>query len=129
MEPGTNADNPPGIAPAGLVHCNLMDMARYVAFHLAGERGHGELLSPASFAKLHTAVPNNSGYALGWNVTDRPWANGKTLTHTGSNLQWFTNVWIAPNRDWACVVVTNFGGDGAFEATDAVVGQMIQQFL
>jgi len=129
MAPGTSADNPPGIGPAGTVHCNLVDMARYVTFHLAGERGQLELLTQESFNKLHTAVANNSGYGLGWIVGERPWANGKTLSHTGSNLQWFTNVWIAPNRDWACVVVTNFGGTGAFEATDAVVARMIQEFL
>ncbi len=129
VAPGIGADNPPGIGPAATVHCSLVDFARYVAFHLAGERGQTELIPAAAFTKLHSALANNSGYALGWNIGDRPWANGKTITHTGSNLQWFTNVWIAPNRDWACVVVTNFGGTGAFEATDAVVGRMIQEFL
>lgn len=129
MAPGTDADNPPGIGPAGTVHCNLSDFARYVAFHLAGSRGQAELISPEAFTKLHTALENNSNYALGWNIGERPWAQGKTISHTGSNLQWYTNVWIAPNRDWACVVVTNFGGTGAFAATDSVVGRMIQEFL
>ena len=129
MAPGIDADNPAGIGPAGTVHCNLVDMARYVAFHLAGARGQAELISQASFNKLHTAVPSNSDYAQGWYVSTRPWANGKTIAHSGSNLQWFTNVWIAPGQDWACVVLTNFGGTGAFEATDAVVGRMIQEFL
>ncbi|HRI12107.1 MAG TPA: serine hydrolase domain-containing protein [Verrucomicrobiota bacterium] len=131
MAPGHDADNPPSIGPAGTVHCSLVDMARYVAFHLAGERGEGGLLlSPASFTKLHQAVPDNQNYALGWVVSDRPWAKGKTMSHSGSNLQWFTNVWIAPNQDWACVVVANWGNDpGAFQATDAVVARMVQEFL
>ena len=29
MEPGTNADNPLAIGPAGTVHCSLLDLAKY----------------------------------------------------------------------------------------------------
>jgi CubicO group peptidase (beta-lactamase class C family) len=127
VAPGTDADNPPAIGPAGTVHCSLPDMARYVAFHLAGARGEGTLLKPATFTKLYTDVANQ-GYALGWGVPTRPWAGGKALQHTGSNLQWFTNVWIAPDRNWAVVVLTNYGGTGAFEATDAVVARMVHEW-
>jgi CubicO group peptidase (beta-lactamase class C family) len=129
VPPGTDADNPPAIGPAGTVHASLTDLARYVALHLAGARGEATpLLDPASFLKLHSNVANQ-GYALGWNVGSRPWAGGRVLSHTGSNVQWFTNIWIAPEKNWACIVVTNFGGQGAFEATDAVVAALIPLFL
>jgi CubicO group peptidase (beta-lactamase class C family) len=127
VAPGIEADNPAAIGPGGTVHCSLPDMARYVAFHLAGARGEGTLLKPATFAKLYTEVAEQ-GYALGWGVASRPWAGGKTLQHTGSNTQWFSNVWIAPNRNWAIVVLTNYGGKSAFEATDSVVARMIQEW-
>ena len=129
IAPGTDADNPPAIGPAGTVHCTALDLAKYVALHVAGARGATGLLLPATaFTKLH-GDPDGDGYALGWNVSTRPWAGGRTLSHTGSNLQWYTNIWIAPAKDWGCLVLTNFGGDQAFAATDEVVAAMIGQFL
>ena len=128
VAPGIEADNPPGIGPGGTVHCSLRDMARYAAFHLAGDRGECQFLRPATFQKLHGDVANQ-GYALGWEVTKRDWGGGKVLHHTGSNTQWFSNIWLAPIRNFAVVVLTNIGGDSAFQATDAVAAKMIQQFL
>ncbi|HYG35395.1 MAG TPA: serine hydrolase domain-containing protein [Clostridia bacterium] len=129
MEPGTNADNPPAIGPAGTVHCSLTDLATYVAFHLAVDKSDTPILHRASGRKLHTECRNNSDYAYGWNVVHRDWAKGKALNHTGSNTQWYSNVWLAPERDFAVIALCNLGGDTAFAATDAVAAAMIQQFL
>ena len=60
---------------------------------------------------------------------NRAWANGEAIFHNGSNGQWLTTVWIAPNRHWAMMVVTNGGGTPANEATTQVVNAMISQFL
>jgi CubicO group peptidase (beta-lactamase class C family) len=128
VEPGTNADNPPGIGPAATVHCSLLDLATYAAFHVAGELGRGRLMTTATARKLHADIAGQ-GYALGWVVGERPWAGGRTLNHTGSNNQWYTNVWLAPDKDSAMVVVTNIGGDRAFQATDAVTAKLISLFL
>lgn len=128
IAPGIAADNPPAIGPAGTVHCSLEDMARYVAWHLAGLRGEAKLLNAASFKKLHTALDGQS-YALGWQRTERRWAGGMASHHTGSNTQWYTNVWLAPEKDWGAVVVTNVGGERAFALTDAIVAAMIGEFL
>lgn len=93
LDSAPNADNPPGIGPAGTVHCSLEDMARYVAFHLSGHKADTPLLSKASFLKLHTAYPDNAGYAHGWTALDRPWGGGeKVLQHAGSNTLWHTNI-------------------------------------
>ncbi len=128
VAPGPDADNPPAIGPAGTVHCSAPDLARYVGFQLSGARGEpGLLLRPESFSRLHHD-PDGDGYALGWNEGRRDWAQGRTLSHTGSNNQWYSNVWLAPERNWACLVLTNIGGDAAFSATDAVVEAMIAQF-
>jgi hypothetical protein len=51
------------------------------------------------------------------------------LQHTGSNLQWYTNVWLAPNVSFAVVILTNIAGTPGASATDAVAGRMIQLFL
>jgi len=134
IEPGTSADNPPAIGPAGTVHCSVADLAKYVAAHLAGERGDTALLKQSSMLKLHTAVPNNANYAYGWVAVDRPWAgSGKALNHNGSNLQWFSVIWMAPARQFGvvalCNLATSSGANPGSTATDQIAGKMIQEFL
>lgn len=125
MPTGPGADNPPGLGPAGTVHCSLRDWGKFVAVHLAGARGESRFLSAESFAKLYTPYPGEE-YAGGWIVTKRSWANGVALTHGGSNGMWMANVWLAPALDRAFMVTTNRGGQGAAEATDEVVGKLVR---
>lgn len=134
IEPGTSADNPPAIGPAGTVHCSVIDLARYAAFHTSGHNRDLGLLPPSVLLKLHTAYPNNEFYAHGWIEVDRPWAApGKAYTHTGSNLQWFSVIWFAPAKEFAVVTLCNMatasGANPAATATDTVAGKMIQTFL
>jgi CubicO group peptidase (beta-lactamase class C family) len=133
VEPGTSADNPPAIGPAGTVHCSVIDLARYVAFHLAGHDADQPGLSRDAFRKLHTAVPDNAGYAYGWSVANRSWAAGDALNHAGSNLQWYSVIWMAPQRRFGVVAVSNVaagsGTNPGAVATDQIVARMIQEFL
>jgi len=128
VKPGPRADNPPAIGPAGTVHCSIPDLGRFVLAHLKGARGEATRLSPGIFKGLHTPHRGQE-YARGWIVVDRSWAGGKALTHAGSNTMWYTLIWIAPGRNAAFVVATNYGGQGAFEACDKTVGQLIGKFL
>ena len=98
VPPGPGADNPLAISPAGAVHCSVGDLAKYAAFHMAGERGESKLLTAASFKKLHTIVAGNEDYALGWMVLKRSWANGRALMHNGSNTMFYVVVWMAPEK-------------------------------
>jgi CubicO group peptidase (beta-lactamase class C family) len=133
IEPGPGADNPPAIGPSATVHCNLLDMARYVAFHLASHQEGSAILGRDATVKLHTAVPNNANYAYGWNAVDRPWANGKALNHAGSNTQWYSVIWMAPNREFGVVALCNLatasGANPGAAATDQTAAYAIQQFL
>ncbi len=134
VEPGTEADNPPAIGPAGTVHCSVPDLAKYVAFHLAGERGDTPLLSGAAVRRLHAAVPDNWNYARGWSVLERPWAEpGLALTHSGSNTQWYSVLWLAPARQFGLAVSCNVAGDAGdnpgARATDQVAARLIREFL
>lgn len=56
IPPGRGADNPAAIGPAGTVHCSVIDMARYVAFHLEGERRDSALLPKESLQRLHSTL-------------------------------------------------------------------------
>lgn len=129
VEPGLNADNPASIGPAGTVHSTMSDYARYMMAHLAGARGVDGLVSATTFTKLHTSAPGaGAGYALGWGTSERGWANGRTLQHSGSNTLWYAVVWIAPERDLAMFAVTNAPGNEGARGTDGVVQALIQRF-
>ena len=129
VPPGPGADNPLAISPAGAVHCSMGDLAKYAAFHMAGERGKSELLKAESFKKLHTAVADNDDYALGWMVLKRAWANGRALMHNGSNTMFYVVVWMAPEKNCAVIVASNIGVDEAFEGCDEVAGKLIDQYF
>lgn len=129
--PGLDGDNPAAIGPGGTVHCTIRDLARYARWHLQGARGHGTLLRPEGFARLHTPYRGGAPttYAAGWNVVSRPWADGDVLTHNGSNTKNFAVIWIAPKRNFAVVVCCNLGGDVAAQATDEVAASLIEKYL
>lgn len=124
------ADNPVALGPAGTVHASLGDMARYLQAHLDGALGRPTplKLAPDTWRRLHTPRPGES-YALGWSVTQRGWAGGTALNHTGSNTMWYANLWLAPAREFAVLIVTNADGGTAFQATDEVAAAMILRFL
>jgi len=129
VPPGPGADNPLAISPAGAVHCSLGDLAKYAAFHMAGERGKSELLEAESLKKLHTAVADNDDYALGWRVLKRSWANGRALMHNGSNTMFYVVVWMAPEKNCAVIVASNVGVDEAFAGCDEAAGKLIHQYF
>lgn len=139
MKPGPGADNPHAIAPAGTAHMSITDWSKFVAMHLAAERAaqlskpaHGLLLSTKSFATLHAKVDSATGegkdYAMGWGVTSRPWADGITLTHAGSNTMWFCVTWLAPKKDFAVLVACNAGDEASKKAADRAVGAAIKAY-
>jgi CubicO group peptidase (beta-lactamase class C family) len=126
-------DNPGVLGPAGTVHCTLRDWASFAALHLNSGRPSPPqgcltpLLLPASFTRLHTP-PSGEEYACGWGVVPRRWAGGKTLTHNGSNTMWFAVVWLAPQRQFGVLAVTNVGGKTAAKACDEAAGALIGHY-
>ena len=69
------------------------------------------------------------GYALGWELVDRAWARGRTLTHRGSTGLWYAVIWIAPSRNVAFLAATNCGGEEGRRARGAAGAAMINKFL
>ena len=126
ISPGPRADNPPAVGPAGTVHCNITDWAKFVSLHLAGEKGGSKLLKAETFKKLHTPVGK---YAMGWGVDKRDWAgkSGRVLHHAGSNTMWFAVVWIAPDENFAILVMCNKADPAAQKACDQAVQALIYE--
>ena len=130
VEPGPQADNPPGIAPAGNAHMTIQDWAKFVALHLEGSRGRSALLGKASFEHLHTPPPGaEPPYVAGWIATERPWGGGTVFTHSGSNTMWFCEVWMAPARGFAVLACANMAGAEAEKACDEMVGTLLGEHL
>ena len=141
MELGPTADNPPAISPAGRVHMSVTDWAKFIALHLRGDAANPHrqvsLLRPETFDFLHRpAVGPGQPYACGWGVAEMPWAEGTgpdarglILAHDGSNTFWYCAVLLAPERDWAVLVVCNQGGTHGQAACHAATTQLRQRFL
>jgi len=128
IEPGPLSDNPPVLGPGGTVHCSMRHWAAFVAAHLSGPKGEGGLLEPDTFKVLHN--PDFGGnYAGGWRITHRQWADGKVLTHTGTNNMNFAVVWMAPKRNFAVLVASNQGKGNVAKACDQAAWALIKKFL
>jgi len=123
VPPGAAADNPAAMGPAGTVHMSMRDWARFIALHAGGDGGSPALLDAQWLARLHDQ--GDGDYACGWVVTERGWAPGEVITHSGSNTLWYATVWAAPQRRVAMFAVCNQGGDAAARACDRAVAAML----
>ena len=124
-----SADNPAALAPAGMVHCSIGDLAKYAAWHLRGARGDGTLLKTSTFKKLHTRYKQDRNYACGWEVEYQVWAGGEAIHHGGSNGTFMTAMWLAPEKDFAVVVCANAGGLHAQSVVNEAVDALIKECL
>jgi CubicO group peptidase (beta-lactamase class C family) len=125
-DPEPQGDNPSAIAPAGAVHCSIIDFAKYARFHLGDS--DAKLISDESRELLHTPM-GGSAYSMGWIVAERPWAGGKALTHAGSNTMFYAVIWIAPRKNFAAVAMCNYGGKEGFEKCDEAIALLIKKHL
>lgn len=106
--------------PAGTGHMTITDWSRFISLHLRGDPANphqaATLLKPDSFAALHRAKPG-SFYQAGWILLHRSWANGhrpgdtgRVISSQGDNGFWHCEAWVAPEIDFAVLVVCNQGG-------------------
>ncbi|MFZ5519307.1 MAG: serine hydrolase domain-containing protein [Candidatus Zhuqueibacterota bacterium] len=119
--------NPIVIRPAGDARCSVQDWAKFVIAHLNGDAGRPTPLQLKDFKTLHTPSAG-SDYAMGWMAADRQWGGGRVFWHSGSNNLNYAVVWIAPLKNMAVVVVTNQGGEIAYQACDETAGALIQHY-
>ena len=120
-------DNPPGLGPAGTVHCTVLDYLKFASLHTSLGSHPRALLSRSTCEHLHEPPPN-ADYALGWGVAERDWAHGCALTHFGSNTMNFFIVWLAPKIDFALAVASNAGGDELPNALDSIASNLVHRF-
>ncbi len=111
----TRADNSPVMAPAGVVHMTIGDLARYGAVHLGGESGSlPGLLPQSAWKRLHT--PFLDDYACGWACYTSDSAGGPVIWHNGSNTMWYALLVVLLARNLVLAFATNDGAIGVAEA-------------
>ena len=124
---GPEADNPPVIGPAGIVHCRLADWALFIADQLRGRKGGPSLLKKETVLRLHTP-PFVGDYALGWVIRTNAGGDGLMLAHDGSNGSNYAAAILYPDRGYAVLVTANQGGEAARAACHEAVAEMIRIF-
>lgn len=113
--------------PAGNIHMSLNDWAQFCLDQLAGSRGKGKLLTPASYRLMQTAQPDSPS-GLDWGVQDTiAGRQGPVLVHGGSDGNWLAWVALFPKTNAAVLVTANAAADmGGDQATHAVLGALFE---
>jgi CubicO group peptidase (beta-lactamase class C family) len=101
------------IGPAGDIHCNMEDLARFASLHLEGLRGKPGILSAETIQRLHAAPV--SEYALGWNIYET------NSQHQGSAETFFASLVVMPQENLAFALAANY----AFSKTSEFAGAFL----
>lgn len=121
IAPGPAADNPPGMGPAGTVHCSLEDYGKFLAVYSTGQPA---IVKPDTLQHLTAA---RDQYAGGWMVLHA--SRGSVLVHSGSNTMWYVTATVAlakkPEDRWVFVMATNSGSD----ALERVFGRLVTRHV
>lgn len=117
-------DNAVPLGPAGRVHCPCSDWAAYIAWTLRADAADTPLLSRATQAVLLT--PSAGTYAAGWEITERKWAGGRVLVHSGDNTLWHCVTWLAPKKGFAVLSATNSSSPDVGKVCDELSSELIR---
>lgn len=108
---------------------SMGDWAKFIHQMLATDAGRSTLITQANQRNVFTGHTPMDGpgdmYGLGWITTTRPWANGRTATHVGSNNLNHSVAWLAFGTDVAFLVATNAHDDNTSAALDDLIGPML----
>jgi len=116
------SDNAQSLGPAGRVHCNFEDWAKFISLQLPRNQSRA-LYDHDILNKLKTTTDQ---YAGGWIVVKRSWGKGFVLTHSGSNTMWYAVVWVAPSLNRAFIVATNSKDKNSRSICDKLIGKLIK---
>jgi CubicO group peptidase (beta-lactamase class C family) len=111
-------------APAGFLHMSLGDWAKFNLDQLAGAKGKGKLLSPASYRLMQTAQPGGPA-GLDWGVQESiAGRQGPALVHQGSDGNWLAIAVLFPDQGSGALMVANAGpGMGADQVLMGLAGK------
>jgi len=116
---------PPMFGPAGFLHMSLGDWARFNLDQLAGSKGQGKLLTPASYRLMQTAQAGRPA-GLDWGVqASIAGRQGPVLVHQGSDGNWLAMAVLFPEQGTGVLAVANASPDmGADKVLTTVLGTL-----
>jgi CubicO group peptidase (beta-lactamase class C family) len=110
VPPGPSGDLPAVLGPAGLVHCSVVDFARWAAWNAGDGRRPPQLVRSDTLKRMRDGRFPGVGfddYAFGWGRTTFAFAPRPLLFHYGSNGLNQSAIWIDREQDRALVVLCN----------------------
>ncbi|MBA7592878.1 hypothetical protein ES708_35077 [subsurface metagenome] len=116
-------------APVGGVHCSVIDLGRFAALHLQGERNKqssNNIIKPRTIRELHTVVRTDKTKGKryttgGWKVQKTSWAKGLVYWHAGSSKKrGYAILHFVPAQNYATCVMMNVGGKEAYQAGNEI---------
>lgn len=109
------------LTPAGDLSLTADGFADYVRLHLRGARGEGNVVSAASYHRIHHA---HDGFALA--VENGRLLGRDYLAMDGSAGTFFARAILVPEADFAFVLLTNLGsGRGTVEGVEWLTRQIL----
>ena len=99
------SDNPRWMGPAGNLHLNMRDLARWGQLHLRACKGEAaDFLAQSSCQRLQSPIAED--YGLGW-VLQTPKDGAPVVWHNGSNTMWYAVLLLVPGKDLVVAAATN----------------------
>jgi CubicO group peptidase (beta-lactamase class C family) len=113
--------------PAGLLRVRLQDWAKFCLDQLAGAKGNGKLLSPASYHLMQNPLPGFGNEALTWGFAPSIGGRkGPVLRHTGSDGNWYARVDLFPASGDGILLAANAAESmGGVKAADAAFNALL----
>lgn len=109
--------------PAGDIHCNMEDLAKFAAFHLGGLNGQNSILRAETVKKLHTPYGGaKSGYSLGWNI------NSFGHSHLGGTGTFSAMLVLFPKENFAIAIAMNASGEKDDEIQNKVLDVLLGKY-
>lgn len=142
VEPGgfwARLNVPQFFGPAAAAHLTITDWAKFAALHLRGDPANpnhaARLLREETFATLHRSA-RGKFYEGGWILLTKPWAHGgraadagRVLSSQGDNGFWHVEAWLAPEIDFAVLIVCNQGGAAANKPAAQACGETLAAMI
>jgi CubicO group peptidase (beta-lactamase class C family) len=132
-------DNVDGVAPAASINSNVLDMTRWMRFHLGdGTFGKKRLIKNGTMRQMHSVqFPLSvsqyqervlgayfSGYGLGWFLSQ--YKGHKTVSHGGGLSGMISLQTLVPDLNLGIMILTNYAPDSP---TNALTYYILDHYL
>jgi CubicO group peptidase (beta-lactamase class C family) len=117
----TNVDLPAAVAPAESLSCPAKDFSKLLKEINLGLYRESSLLTEETFSKLFGPTQDPKQTYAHFQVLDRVWAGGRTLTASSQDSFYTSHIVLAPARELILLVMINSGAPKAREGSAKIL--------